>query len=1260
MDIQRPEHKTLFDDDENINYYLIFLTSFFVIFFFFEDECHQNLAKPEFEGLWDQHKPYNVPSDTDSGLKLPGASKMDKDIMQTVLSKHRAGIVVKQVAAGREFSGILLVGKTYKKKVTLTNVSYSVNYCKYVGLTEMLKDFIEIQFDPPGQMSAGLTCEMFVTFKPMINEDLEGKVDFLSQTGPFCIPLRCTTKKCDLVVDTDTVEFGTTVIGETLTRSFTLSNKGALGTKFEFFKVTGMKGRTVTSAETSLGRLTTADTMHDASPDSENVAKKDVIASLTKGESKKAGGEDAIPPAHATQDELTSQEGGLAPVEEEMPSRSQAEEDMTAEENGEVLPDASDLAVSEIDDYGALDGMKVGVIAAGEIGPFSDIRLEVIWQPTIPGKVDSEFLITFTDPMTENIPITALANAIDVPVWVPRQHVDLKICMYDRLYQDTITVHNRATTALRLKFEVCKELRNHMELLPKTGYIQAQSQFSAQLKFLPRMNLSEEAGKYFDKHTGVLEAPMIIRVADQTQPVPFTVQAVVTNSDMEFDVTQIDFGHCTIYESAKQTIHLTNKSILPQEFGFVGLPDYVEVQPNDGFGTLLPLETIDLDVLFSPSKARDYKFELNCKSIINREFKIQCKGVGVHPPLELSNQVIHFAATALYDVSTASLHVINSHTSTNEFTHPVPRIGKGDIVPTGPTSFEFMIPEDSPITISPSVGTIDPGKTCHVRVRFAPQLKDAEIKHEAVRLATKMLEAQADREYKEALQRKKDAEDQAAQNAAGRKKSAAGKKPPGKSRGTVTPTGANLTVTGPKPVTPPTIDSITPDSPEYAAAISSLLRQFRGAFKSYVVPCYVASGACSNPGELPYSIHNTLYMKIHCPTVKPPIVAISDNGKTSLDFGDVSLGQNIIKSVTVQNISDKLVEMSSSILDTNGPFVMLNSLRMLPPDASHTVLLAFTPTAGRTFHEVLEVRCVTATLHITLTGKGVSPLVDLTTPMEGGFFDMSTVLVGEYVEKPFKMQNTSSLSIDYAMKLESLSLLRHSKAQHLPPLVQKDRPVLPLVGTQNNNGQNVFDLVPSEGTIPPGEAVEVMVTFAPDHGSDNYFDVVRIELFGKEESHCFRLVGKSKPHIMYIDGVDDRFPTIESLAEKSVISLEDEESKTPIIPVLCTLHSIAKDNQYVPASREISIGCVRTMAVSQKKNGEFQFENVQQITAKGFNIDPQRGMVEAGALKTITLTWTPPAGHDPSQTVETSVLVTMKGDVVEQYKLMLHAMVVSG
>ena len=64
----------------------------------------EDLAKPEFEGLWEQHKPYKVPKDV-SSAKPPGASKMDKEILQRTLEKHREGIVVKQVAAGKEFSG---------------------------------------------------------------------------------------------------------------------------------------------------------------------------------------------------------------------------------------------------------------------------------------------------------------------------------------------------------------------------------------------------------------------------------------------------------------------------------------------------------------------------------------------------------------------------------------------------------------------------------------------------------------------------------------------------------------------------------------------------------------------------------------------------------------------------------------------------------------------------------------------------------------------------------------------------------------------------------------------------------------------------------------------------------------------------------------------------------------------------------------------------------------------------------------------------
>jgi len=37
------------------------------------------------------------------------------------------------------------IGKSYKKKILLTNVSYSQTYCKFVGISDNLKDFLEIK-----------------------------------------------------------------------------------------------------------------------------------------------------------------------------------------------------------------------------------------------------------------------------------------------------------------------------------------------------------------------------------------------------------------------------------------------------------------------------------------------------------------------------------------------------------------------------------------------------------------------------------------------------------------------------------------------------------------------------------------------------------------------------------------------------------------------------------------------------------------------------------------------------------------------------------------------------------------------------------------------------------------------------------------------------------------------------------------------------------------------------------------------------------
>ena len=68
------------------------------------------------------------------------------------------------------------VGKVLHRRLQLTNVSYSVNYCKLLGVSEHLKDFITVNFNPPGSMSAGLTCHMSITFEPKVQVQAEERM----------------------------------------------------------------------------------------------------------------------------------------------------------------------------------------------------------------------------------------------------------------------------------------------------------------------------------------------------------------------------------------------------------------------------------------------------------------------------------------------------------------------------------------------------------------------------------------------------------------------------------------------------------------------------------------------------------------------------------------------------------------------------------------------------------------------------------------------------------------------------------------------------------------------------------------------------------------------------------------------------------------------------------------------------------------------------------------------------------------------------
>ncbi|KAM9505754.1 cilia- and flagella-associated protein 74 isoform 3-T3 [Salvelinus alpinus] len=1240
-----------------------------------EQGLTDNLAQPEFTGLWDQTRQVHQSTPNEDAKSLQ--SRAERQDM-SLLPVGKPPVAGKRVIQGKEFKGspfiskpeIILfkdfdVGQMYKKKVTLTNVSYTTNYCKLLGVTMELMDFISISFEPSGPISAGMACDMQVIFQPMMNKDLKGEVQFVSAAGPFSVPIRCTIKKCDLSVDIDLIVFGTHVVGQTISRAITLTNRGALGTCF-----TLVSSPCPSLAQSQLQAQ--AHALSEASSASTELSQERSTSIAAASDSQES-------PASRDSGELKSERKSQEPLLVSDSKQSGAQTPAVSETLGgvEAASGRRSLASEQHEGGPALKAsteepsdsssdITIGEVREGEVGPFESVKLEIVFTPTVPGEAKLDFHIKFSDPTCEPISIGVRGTAVCVPVWVAQPSIVLKICMFDRLYQDSIVVQSRASTALRLTFKVCPELRNHMEILPKTGYIQARSSFNAKLKFLPRRSLFEDAKTFFDSETGVLEVPLTLQVADQVRPVPFTVHAVITSPDLCFDRTEVDFGHCSIYESVKTSVRLTNLTLLPQDFGFLSIPQFVEVQPNDGFGTLLPLETLEVDLIFSAKKAGEYSFQLNCKSGINRDFPLSCRAVGVHPPLELSHSLVQFGATAVGDCSTAVLHVVNAHTSLNEFTHPVPRIA-----PVGPRLFAFTPPENSEISLTPRTGRVLPGQRCLVQVTFRPRLCDQAIREEAVRLLCRSEELrlhELERVTKAEGNRKGGEQEGLCKREAPMAPQKGKKPPPARPQAKQTLkekiSKVSISPKTDSPFRAPNPADIQSGSEEYAAGRASLLHAFPEHYSRYVIPCFVSDGdpPQSDPHAQPScsSPLNTLYLELHCPAVRPPLVVASSNGQTTINYHQVAVGQKVVKKLTVQNISQEALELRSSVLDLSGPFSLLNALRRLGPGATHTLLLAFTPALGKRYRETVEIHSPNMTLEITLCGVGVDPL--LTSSHQGGLMDFGYMLEKERASQVFKLQNTSSLAVRFSVLLHSLSLgcKAQSGADSFPALLSPgpEEQTHPTVGTQNYSGRSVFKVMPIEGTIAPGKSQDITVTFLPDHESLHYSDILKVELMNKSTVCVMVLKGAARSHIMYLCGGDPLAVPTDAvhLLPASGDSEHTVDCEKPPLPVLLTLRGVYREGAMSPAVRELEVGCICSTQPMAKKNVEFSWEGLQALQQRGFTVEPTRGTVDAGHRRTITVIWTPPCGLKPNEVVQVCAPLTLRGDETEVYSVTLLAL----
>lgn len=239
--------------------------------------------------------------------------------------------------------------------------------------------------------------------------------------------------------------------------------------------------------------------------------------------------------------------------------------------------------------------------------------------------------------------------------------------------------------------------------------------------------------------------------------------------------------------------------------------------------------------------------------------------------------------------------------------------------------------------------------------------------------------------------------------------------------------------------------------------------------------------------------------------------------------------------------------------------------------------------------------------------------------------DFGYVLAAEKADKTIEMKNNSHIPIDFKITLDSSSEKLRSEAEKKMLMHASDPKFKPTIGPNNHAGQCSFDIFPLQGSIQAGSKLDFKVQFSPDHTSELFADVMRISLLSTDKnSRVIQLYGKCRKSNMYMRGVEKLTSNLNNesvvltdidanalVAEDAVAQKAPENSDNSAIPmpvpVLLSLYSIASSKtfgEYSQAEKIIHIGAMKSGPTKDgKKTGDFTFENLKDINAKGFNID---------------------------------------------------------
>ncbi|CAG9461944.1 unnamed protein product [Pedinophyceae sp. YPF-701] len=1119
-------------------------------------------AVPEYPAVWSEEG-----KDPSAG-RLGGQklSKAERKRMQELREKQRAAIVKPQVVMGREFKGAAFlpsprevvfedfdVGKTYSRRVVLTNVSWAQSSFKVLDMPNDVYQYFSLRYKPPGYMSAGMTCSVEITFQPLLNRDIDTHIPLLGETGPFQIPVRCRRKKAMMLLSPDTLSFPGLALGASETRKVVIKNKGALPVDFII---------EVAESHLEVHKPEHGDAAGDNDNDNDDPEAARSQRPSEAGSARSARSARAARNSSGALDFARSTGGksraGIEPTLSVKMSRNQAR--------------LADM------------GLTCSVLS-GSIKPYGGHAVTFTYAPEQVSDFSSLLRLRFVSPDFPKQEVPSLDLRVNGsvrpnPVSVDHEVIDYRCMVYGQAYTAQLVVRNSGNSAMKCLVVRPHELNGILEVSPAVGFVQAGETFNFTLKLRPQVGMVERlvaadmAEPMGDGPDCQLRLPLKLSAPQQPLPVPFTIEGMCTTSDVAIDPPVLDFGQCYTGESAGLRVKLTNLSRLPQKFGFIRLRPGVTVSPGNGFGTLLPFASAEVTVAFRPTLQGLHEFTTDMRTLLGRTFAIECRAKAEVPPLEFSSNHLVLATSEIGRRTRASVLLRN--------------------VSRTPQRYQMAMPAAWNLKASPNVGMLKAGESMRIEVEYTP-------------LAEHFEGGEAAAEGKPAAA----AEDDAPQDGDGEKPAEAPADGSGGDGGDGADKGDALAARQ----APVRIQSMAkiPD------------RHLWNRRQSFTIPCFIytrvrKSDKKKGRGGVPPAIH--LQVDVSC---KQPELLVDKSlpfnaelGYHEMRFGQVPLGERVVKSMQVLNMGTAEASLLASPLGPEETFSLVNALRPLEAGMGRFLLISYKPTQRGRHREVLTLSTERSHVRVALIGEGVTPTFEV----DKDFVDLGDVFKGEASTRHFTITNTSDFPMKYRLLL--------GKGAHT-----------------NVGGSPVFVVKPSEGTIQASGSQQVEVNFLPDHEYLYFENKLRVEVPNqdRDDDVSVMLYGRCWEKGMYIVGHDREVVAEDPFKYKQ---LSKFEGLRPAINLQLTLPKDVTPGESGEA--QLEVGNLQAHAGSAP--GEFVVMDMDAAAiGVGWSVSPTRDTVMPGSRRIIKFTFNCP--EDPSKLnlaymemggwIDTHVDVCLKG-----------------